>query len=131
MTTHASGTFEVKLEPEETLDKVAAIARMSIVKQFHGDLEATSRGEMIATMEPNRSGAYAAIERVTGTLNGRSGSFVLLHNGTMTTEGQQLSIVVVPGSAKEEFEGLAGNMTINIVDGKHFYEFDYVLPAGG
>lgn len=129
--THVSGTFEVKLEPEETLDKAAAIARMSIVKQFHGDLEATSRGEMLATMEPNRSGAYAALERVTGTLNGRKGSFVLLHNGTMTAEGQVLSVTVVPGSAKGELEGLAGKMEINIVDRKHFYELDYTLPAGG
>lgn len=131
MTTHASGTFEVKLEPEETLDKAAAIARMSIVKQFHGDLEATSRGEMLATMEKNRSGAYAALERVTGSLNGRSGTFVLLHNGTMTREGQQLSVTVVPGSATGQLEGLAGKMEINIVDMKHFYEFDYTLPAGG
>ena len=130
MTSHASGTFEVKLEPEETLDKAAGIARMSISKQFHGDLDADSKGEMIATMETNRSGAYAAIERVTGKLNGRSGSFVLLHNGTMTTDGQQLSVTVVPGSAKSELEGLAGSMTINIVDRKHFYEFDYTLPAG-
>jgi hypothetical protein len=104
---------------------------MSLVKRFHGDLEADSRGEMLATMESNRSGAYAALERVTGTLNGRAGSFVLLHNGTMTTEGQQLSVTVVPGSAKGELEGLAGKMTINIVDRNHFYEFDYTLPAGG
>ena len=127
MTTHASGTFEVKFEQEETVDKAAGIARMTIIKQFHGDLEATSKGEMIATMEPNRSGAYAAIERVTGTLNGRTGSFVLLHNGTMTTEGQHLSVTVVPGSAKGDLEGLAGKMAINIVDKNHNYEFDYEL----
>jgi hypothetical protein len=126
---HAKGTFEVKFDQEETLDKAAAIARMSLVKRFHGDLEADSRGEMLATMEPNRSGAYAALERVTGTLKGRNGSFVLLHNGTMTAEGQLLSVTVVPGSAKGELEGLAGKMTINIVDRKHFYEFDYTLPA--
>jgi hypothetical protein len=129
--THATGTFEVQLEPEETLDKAAGIARMSIVKHFQGDLAATSTGEMIATMEANRSGAYAAIERVTGTLNGKSGSFVLLHNGTMTPEGQQLSVTVVPGSGKGELEGLAGKMEINIVDRKHYYEFDYTLPASG
>src|SRR4026207_118927 len=70
-TMHAKGTFEVKFDGEETLVKAAAIARMSLVKRFHGDLEADSRGEMLATMEPNRSGAYAALERVTGTLNGR------------------------------------------------------------
>jgi hypothetical protein len=126
---HAKGTFEVKFDGEETLDKAAAIARMSLVKRFHGDLEADSRGEMLATMEPNRSGAYAALERVTGTLNGRDGSFVLLHNGTMTAEGQVLSVTVVPGSAKGELEGLAGKMTINIVDRKHLYEFDYTLPS--
>lgn len=131
MTTHASGTFEVKLAPEENLDKATAIARMSIDKHFHGPLEATSRGEMIATMESNRTGAYAAIERVTGTLNGRRGSFVLLHNGTMTRDGQQLSVIVVPGSGKEQLEGLTGQMAIIIVDGKHFYEFDYALPGDG
>ena len=129
MTTHASGTFEVKFDHEETVDKAAAIARMTINKVYHGDLEATSKGEMIATMETNRSGAYAAIERVTGTLSGRGGSFVLLHNGTMTSEGQQLSVTVVPGSAKGGLEGLAGEMGINVVDRKHFYELDYTLPG--
>jgi len=131
MTTHASGTFEVKFDHEETVDNAAGIARMTINKVYHGDLEATSKGEMIATMETNRSGAYAAIEHVTGRLSGRSGSFVLLHNGTMTSEGQQLSITVVPGSAKGELEGLAGKMEINIVERKHFYEFDYTLPSAG
>ena len=131
MTTHASGTFEVKFDHEETVDNAAGIARMTINKVYHGDLEATSKGEMIATMETNRSGAYAAIERVTGRLSGRSGSFVLLHNGTMTSEGQQLSITVVPGSAKGELEGLAGKMEINIVERKHFYEFDYTFPSAG
>ncbi len=130
MTTYASGTFDVKLTPQETQDKAAAIGRMSIDKQFHGDLEATSKGEMLASSESNGSAAYVALERVTGTVSGRSGSFVLMHNGTMTRDVQELSVSVVPGSATGQLEGLAGKMTINIVDKKHLYEFEYTLHDG-
>jgi Protein of unknown function (DUF3224) len=132
MTIHAVGTFEVKLNPQKPDDPVAESAnlgRMSIDKQFHGDLEATSKGEMIAAMSDVKGSAgYVAMERVTGSLNGHSGSFVLQHSGTMTRGVPQLSVTVVPDSGTGQLVGLTGKMTINIADGKHSYEFDYTLP---
>jgi hypothetical protein len=132
MTTHASGTFEVKLKPQKA-DNVEAesanLGRMSIDKQFHGDLEATSKGEMLsAVTDVKDSAGYVAMERVTGTLHGRSGTFVLQHSGTMTRGAPQLSVTVVPDSGTGQLAGLAGEITIKIADGKHFYKFDYTLP---
>jgi hypothetical protein len=124
---HASGTFEVKLAPQKP-DKETNIGRMSIDKQFHGDLEATSKGEMLSAMtDVKGSAGYVAIERVTGRLHGRSGSFVLQHSGTMTRGESQLSVTVVPDSGTEGLAGLAGTLTIRIADKQHFYEFDYTL----
>ncbi|MGA3324881.1 MAG: DUF3224 domain-containing protein [Terriglobia bacterium] len=129
---HARGSFEVKLTPQKPDNPVAESAnlgRMSIDKKFSGDLEATSKGEMLSAMtEVKGSAGYVAIERVSGTLHGRSGTFVLQHNGTMTRGAPELSITVVPDSGTSQLVGLAGKMTIKIVDGKHFYEFDYTLP---
>jgi hypothetical protein len=129
---HARGSFEVKLTPQKPDNPVAESAnlgRMSIDKKFSGDLEATSKGEMRSAMsEVKGSAGYVAIERVSGTLHGRSGTFVLQHNGTMTRGAPELSITVVPDSGTSQLVGLAGKMTIKIVDGKHFYEFDYTLP---
>jgi hypothetical protein len=106
----------------------ATLGRMSIDKQFHGDLDGTSKGQMLTAMTDIKDSAgYVAIERVTGTLQGRSGSFVLQHNGTMTRGAPQLTITVVPDSGTGELAGLAGKLTINIVDGKHFYDFEYTL----
>jgi hypothetical protein len=123
---HASGTFEVKLTPQES----ANIGRMSIDKQFHGDLEATSKGEMLSVMtDVKGSAGYVALERVTGTLHGRSGSFVLQHSGTMTRGEPQLSVTVVPDSGTGELTGLAGALTIKNVEKQHFYAFDYALPG--
>ena len=128
MTSHASGAFEVKLSPQDTDDK--ALGRMSIDKQFHGDLEALSKGQMLtAGTEVKGSAAYVAIERISGTLHGRSGSFVLQHNGTLNRGAAQQSITVVPDSATGQLQGLAGTMTIRIADGKHFYDFEYTLAA--
>jgi len=102
---------------------------MSIDKQFHGDLEATSKGEMLSAMTDTKGSAgYVAIERVTGKLQGRSGSFVLQHTGTMTRGEPQLTITVVPDSGSGQLVGLTGKMTIKITDGKHFYDFEYTLP---
>ncbi len=132
MTSHASGTFEVKLTPQtdETGGSDAGLGRMSIDKQFHGDLEATSRGFMLSSAATivKGSGGYVAMERVTGTLKGRTGSFVLQHSGTMTRGTPQLRVTVVPDSGTGQLEGLAGTMTIKIDDGKHSYEFEYTLP---
>ena len=120
----ARGTFEVKLKPEGTQDE----GRMSIDKQFHGDLEATSKGTMLAAMTAVKGSAgYVAIERVTGTLDGRAGSFVLQHSGTMTRGVPVQSVTVVPDSGTEELTGLAGLMTIIIEAGAHSYEFQYTL----
>jgi hypothetical protein len=128
---HAGGIFEVKLAPQKPDNKEAEsanIGRMSIDKQFHGDLEATSKGEMLSAMtDVKGSAGYVAIERVTGTLQGRTGSFVLQHSGTMTRGEPQLSVTVVPDSGTGELAGLAGTLTIRIAEKQHFYEFDYTL----
>ncbi len=133
MTKHAAGSFDVKGTPQKPDNKEAEAAnfgRMSLDKQFHGDLEATSKGEMIGAMtEVKGSGGYVAMERVTGTLDGRTGTFVLQHSGTMTRGAQQLSINVVPDSGTGGLAGISGSMTIIIKEGgKHFYEFEYQLP---
>ena len=128
VTSHASGAFEVKLNPLDTDDK--ALGRMSIDKQFHGDLEAVSKGQMLtAGTEVKGSAAYVAIERVSGTLHGRSGSFVLQHNASLNRGAAQQSITVVPDSATGQLQGLAGTMTIRIVDSQHYYDFEYTLAA--
>ena len=132
MTKHASGTFDVKVTPQRPDNKEAEtskIGRMSLDKQFHGDLEVTSQGEMLAAMsEVKGSAGYVAMERVNGKLQGRSGTFVLQHTGTMTRGVPQLSVTVVPDSGTGELMGIAGAMTIKIDEGKHSYEFDYSLP---
>jgi len=130
--TRASGTFEVKLTPQATDDKAesATLGRMSMDKQFHGDLEATSKGEMLtAGTSVQGSAGYVAIERVSGTLHGRSGTFVLQHSGTMTRGALQLSVTVVPDSGTGQLVGLAGKMGIKIADGKHSYDFEYTLAG--
>jgi Protein of unknown function (DUF3224) len=131
MTQYASGPFDVKLIPQKPDSDVAQSAnfgRMSIDKLFHGDLEATSKGEMIAAQtEVKGSAGYVAMERVTGTLKGRKGSFVLQHSATMNRGVPTLSITVVPDSGTDELIGLAGKMNIIIADGKHSYEFNYTL----
>ena len=133
MTMHASGAFEVKLNPLPAYNTSAEakLGRMSIDKQFHGDLEGTSQGEMLSAMtDVTGSAGYVAIERVSGTLNGRRGSFVLQHNATMNRGEPFLNIIVVPDSGSGELAGLSGSMQIIIADGKHSYEFDYALaPA--
>ncbi|MFY9550885.1 MAG: DUF3224 domain-containing protein [Thermoanaerobaculia bacterium] len=131
MTTRATGTFEVKLTPQPSGDKAEdeAVGRMSLDKQFHGDLEGTSKGQMLtAGTAVKDSAGYVAIERVDGTLKGQRGSFVLQHSGTMTRGAPQLVITVVPDSGTGQLVGLAGKMTILIADGKHSYEFEYTLP---
>lgn len=123
----ATGTFDVKLTPQATPD--SAVGRMSIDKQFHGDLEGTSKGEMLmhGTATAGSAG-YVAMEQVTGALAGRSGTFVLQHSGTMNRGAPQLTVTVVPDSGTGQLVGLTGKMTIDIVDGKHLYTLDYSLP---
>jgi hypothetical protein len=103
---------------------------MSIDKQYHGDLEAAGKGQMLTAGSSVRgSGAYVAIEKVTGTLEGRSGTFVLQHTGTMTQNAPELNIAVVPDSGTGQLAGIAGKMTIIIATGgKHSYNLEYTLP---
>jgi len=130
MTLHATGTFEVKLVPQTASDEAegAAVGRMMLDKQFSGDLEATSKGIMLAIgTAVEGSAGYVAMEQVTGTLSGRSGSFALQHSGTMARGAQSLSITVVPDSGTGDLVGLSGQMAILIDDGKHSYDFEYDL----
>ena len=131
MTTHATGTFDVKLTPQSSEDKSddATLGRMTIEKQIHGDLEATSKGQMLTAGTPVKGSAgYVAIERISGTLHGRTGTFILQHTGTMNRGALQLSITVVPDSGTGQLTGLTGKMDIQIADGKHSYDFAYSLP---
>lgn len=127
----AAGTFEVKLAPLDAYNKTegANAGRMSLDKVFKGDLEATGKGEMLtAGTDVKGSAAYVAIERVTGTLQGRSGSFALHHTGVMNRGTPSLSIAVVPDSGTGQLAGISGKLNIIIAGGKHSYEFDYSLP---
>ena len=130
MPAHATGSFDVKLTTQD--DKFEpAIGRMTIDKQFHGELEATSKGQMISTIGTVKGSAgYVAIEVVTGTLAGRKGTFALQHFATMDRGTPMLQIIVVPDSGTGQLAGLTGKMNIIIApDGKHSYDFDYTLPA--
>lgn len=130
-TTHAVGPFDVKVTHQDDNSGDPLLNRMTLDKQYHGDLEATGKGQMLtAGTEVKGSAGYVAIEKVTGSLKGHVGSFVLQHAGTMTRNVPQLDIVVVPDSGTGELKGLSGKMTINIAaDGKHSYDFEYTLPA--
>ena len=129
---HATGTFDVKVIPQTADEQAqaASIGRMSLDKQWHGDLTGTSKGEMLAfgTGAKGTSGAYVAMEQFTGTLAGRSGSFVLQQSGTLTRGVPKLTISVVPDSGTGQLVGLTGTMTLIIADGKHSYDFEYTLP---
>jgi hypothetical protein len=128
----ASGTFTVKMTPQElhkTIDG-APLGRLSIDKQFQGDLEGSSIGEMLSAMtDVKGSAGYVAVERITGTLHGKRGTFVLQHNGVMTRGVPRLSCTVVPDSGTNELTGLSGSLAIDIVDGKHLYELEYTLAT--
>ena len=130
--THARGTFEVKMTPQPADERTEAalIGRLLIDKQFHGDMEALSQGQMLAFRSAvEGSAGYVAMERVIGTLQGRTGAFVLQHTGTMAGGAQMLSVTVVPDSGTGQLTGLAGSMKIIIAEGKHSWEFDYTLPT--
>jgi|SRR5919109_294718 hypothetical protein len=132
MSHRASGTFDVKVAPLEPYNKDdKAIGRFSLDKQFHGDLEGTSKGEMVGfgTGAPGTSAGYVAIEKFTGKLAGHSGSFVLQHSTTMTKGTPDMNIFVVPDSGTGKLAGISGKMQIIIEAGKHSYVFDYSFPA--
>jgi len=131
MSHQAKGSFEVSLNAQSLADTGAdeKLGRMSLDKKFSGDLLGTGKGEMLSAMTATKgSAAYVAIERVEGTLNGRKGTFVLHHTGLMSRGAQSLSIAVVPDSGTGELTGITGTLKIDIVDKKHFYDFQYSLP---
>lgn len=132
MTHTAKGTFSVDLEAEgeaHTAEGVS-LGRMRLSKRFEGDLIGQGEGLMLTAMTPVKGSAgYVAIERFTGSLMGRSGSFVFQHAGSMNQGTQQLSITVVPDSGTGALKGLTGQFRIRIENGQHFYEFDHSLPA--
>jgi hypothetical protein len=130
ITAQAKGTFDVLLHPlgMEDIPGEAKLGRMSIDKQFHGDLAGTSKGQMLtSSTTTSGSAAYVAVERFTGTLNGKHGSFSLHHTGIMNRGAQSLVIKVVPDSGTQELTGISGTLTITVTDGQHSYAFDYSI----
>jgi hypothetical protein len=130
-TNHARGLFDVKTTAQALSEKVAdpTLGRMSLEKQYHGDLEASGKGEMLTISTGVKgSGVYVAVERVTGTLQGRKGSFALYHTGVMTRGTPELRITVVPDSGTDQLAGIAGTLSIQIENGKHSYDLVYTLP---
>jgi hypothetical protein len=128
MTHHAHGTFTVNMQPL-TPAPAEGLARFSINKEIHGDLEATTKGEMFSGGDPRQGAAgYVAIEVVTGTLGGKHGSFALQHSATMDASGLKMTVLVVPGSGTGELKGIGGTFTIKIENKEHFYDLDYTLP---
>jgi hypothetical protein len=127
---NANGTFEITMNAEPPYDVVEGVSlgRVSIDKRFSGPLDATSKVDMIGARTPvDGSAGYVAIERVTGTLDGKQGTFVLQHSGVMTRGARSLSVTVVPDSGTGELKGLSGRMDIQIVEGKHHYAFEFEL----
>jgi Protein of unknown function (DUF3224) len=126
----AAGSFDVKVTPQKPdtqIARAANIGRLTLDKRFHGELEGTGKGEMLASQSdvPGSAG-YVAMERITGTLNGRSGGFILQHSATMTRGAPVSSIVVVPDSGTGELRGISGRMTVTVdAEGSHSYEFDF------
>jgi hypothetical protein len=127
----AMGSFEVTLQSlsNAEISSDARLGRMLLTKKFSGDLQASARGQMLSAGTTTRGSAgYVAIDQLTGELDGRKGSFLLQHSGSMNRGVPTLSIMVVPDSGTDELTGLTGTLSINVVDGKHFYDFLYSIP---
>jgi len=128
----AAGAFDVKMAPVPVHDESVGpqIGRFFLDKQYQGDLIGAGKGEMLSAMGNEQgSAAYVAIERITGSLHGRSGSFVIQHRGIMTRGAPDLVITVVPDSGDGELAGISGTMAIEIRGREHFYTLDYELPG--
>jgi hypothetical protein len=130
---HATGTFEVKMQPQGEIGPASGdgnnVGRMSLDKTFSGDLVGTGSGEMLAARSSvPTSAAYVAVERVIGTLDGKAGTFVLVHRGVMHGDTQQLEVLISPDSGTGALAGIAGKLGIRIEGGKHYYDLDYTLP---
>ena len=130
MPLHATGPFDVKVTPQDEKSDDPLFGRMTIDKQYHGDLEGTGKGQMLtASTAVKGSAGYVAIEKVTGSLKGRTGSFALQHSGTMNQGAPHLTITVVPDSGTGQLKGITGTMDIKIAEGKHSYDLEYTLPT--
>jgi len=128
MTNHATGTFEVKLTPQDDKSEDKLLGRMNITKQWHGEIEGSSTGQMLTGGDVNTGSAgYVAMEKFTGTVKGRKGTFILQHSATMTKGKGDLTITVVPDSGTDDLKGIHGKLTIKIENGKHFYDLEYSL----
>jgi len=127
----AKGTFDVKATPQPAAEgDDPSFSRMTFDKQFHGDMEGTSKVQMLAAgTSVKNSGAYVALEKVNATLAGHKGSFTLQHSATMNRGVPSLTITVVPDSGTDQLTSISGKLSIDIKDGKHFYTFEYTLPA--
>jgi hypothetical protein len=125
---HAQGTFTVDIRPLSPAP-AEGIGRFSVNKTMHGDMEATTKGEMFTGGDPKKGLAgYVAVEFVTGTLDGKQGGFALQHFATMDAHGPSMQVIAVPGSGTGELAGIEGTFTIRVENGQHFYEFEYALP---
>lgn len=130
MSQHARGTFTVKMRPLPSAP-AEGLARFSMNKELHGDLEAASQGEMISAGDPKTGEAgYVAMERVTGTLSGKTGGFALQHAATMHAGGHEMRILITPGSGTGELAGITGIFSITIANGQHSYDLEYALSPG-
>lgn len=128
MTEHANGTFEVKLAPQDDKSSDKSLGRMTIDKQWHGDLEGSSVGQMLTGGDASSGSAgYVAIEKFTGTVKGRKGTFIFQHSATMMKGKGDLSIFVVPDSGTDQLAGISGKLMIKIENGKHSYDFEYSI----
>ncbi len=131
MPTHARGEFDVTITPLPAAASASpgSVGTMSLEKRYHGDLDGTAIGRMLAVQTGVQGSAgYVAMEQVSGTLHGRTGTFVLQHGGTMTRGTPHLVITIVPDSGTDQLVGLAGGMQITITDGNHFYDIEYTIP---
>ena len=128
MTQHATGTFDVKLTPQDDKSDDKSMGRMTMEKQWHGDMEGTSHGQMLTGGEVAKgSGTYVAIEKFTGSISGRKGTLIFQHLGVMNRGAADLNVAVVPDSGTDQLQGINGKLTIKIEGGKHLYDFEYTV----
>jgi hypothetical protein len=127
---HATGTFEVSVTPAdpEVVEAGLGLSRYTLAKTFSGGMTGAGTGQMLAGGVSAGEGAYVALERFTGTVNGRQGAFLLAHRGDMNADGYTLSITVVPGSGTGELAGISGDFALTIAGGEHRYDLSYSLP---
>ncbi|PHV16603.1 DUF3224 domain-containing protein [Janthinobacterium sp. BJB1] len=132
MHAHATGSFSITMTPSAAPQRAGrtTLGKVLLDKAYAGDLVATARGEMLSAVTDTKGAAgYVAMEAITGVLQGRQGSFVAQHAGTMADGKQQLTIVIVPHSGTGQLTGINGTLAIRIENGRHFYDIDYSLPA--